>query len=987
MVTKCKKHKINFFNEYSKENNILLMNFTETWLNDYIEKDIKIDGYQLYRGDRKNKGGGGVAIYIKNEYDAEKIGEMSVGGVEMTAIFIKRINTINIVIYRPPDAATNDFLSVLENVDEIVSRVNRPEPTVLITGDFNFPFIRWVRGSNYGCRWEHKKNSGATTEGRKQLGKLNEVVDRFGLVQIVDEATRGNNTLDLIFTNDVSRFANIEVTSSSMSDHNQIELTTNLTTRNDEATRISKKEYGDEINFWHLNFHHEDVRWTQINEEISEIQWKYLFHGRDTETCTNMLMMILKMLCLKLIPVKKQRNKNKIPRERKKLYNRMKMLKRSKHRAKGRKKERELEMRIQKTEIEILNHREQERKVKENKVIENMKKKPKVFFDYIKNQENRETKIGPFKIQDRYIYNANEICELLVKQYNSQFSNNTNKSGLNEDIFSDIQEGDLADIKIIEKDIIDAIGGLKNNSAAGPDGIPAKFLINTKNAIATPLTVIMRKSLDEGKIPDIFKLAYVTPIHKGGSKLKPEQYRPVSLTSHIMKVFERVVKCNIMEHLVQEQLISPGQHGFVPGRSTQTQLLQHYCDVYDALAEGVRIDTVYLDFAKAFDKVDHSILLQKVAKHKIKGKVGLWIKEFLSNRKYKVVANGEMSEMQDVLSGVPQGTVLAAILFIMMIANIDEEVERSIVRCFADDTRSSIKIKTEEDKKALQKDLESIYKWAKENLMEFNENKFEQMSHGETIGVEVEPYKTPSENDITPSSKVKDLGVVGSDDLLFREHIDGLVTSSKIMQGMLLRTFATRQEIPMMTMYNTYIRSKLEYCSLVWSPSQQKYINKLERVQKNFTSKIEGIEHLNYHKKLKKLKLYSLERRRERYMIINAWQQIEGITENVLGLKARRMGRSRRIISTKIPLGVNGKRIKERDRTLIHNSTAKKMERIFNALPQDIRNLTGVETDNFKRLLDKWLLNVPDTPRIDDYGVTVAAESNSIFHQARYVKK
>ncbi|CAL4078860.1 unnamed protein product, partial [Meganyctiphanes norvegica] len=116
-------------------------------------------------------------------------------------------------------------------------------------------------------------------------------------------------------------------------------------------------------------------------------------------------------------------------------------------------------------------------------------------------------------------------------------------------------------------------------------------------------------------------------------------------------------------------------------------------------------------------------------------------------------------------------------------------------------------------------------------------------------------------------------------------------------------------------------------------------------------------------------------------------QQIEGITENVLGLKARRMGRSRRIISTKIPLGVNGKRIKERDRTLIHNSTAKKMERIFNALPQDIRNLTGVETDNFKRLLDKWLLNVPDTPRIDDYGVTVAAESNSIFHQARYVKK
>ena len=121
-------------------------------------------------------------------------------------------------------------------------------------------------------------------------------------------------------------------------------------------------------------------------------------------------------------------------------------------------------------------------------------------------------------------------------------------------------------------------------------------------------------------------------------------------------------------------------------------------------------------------------------------------------------------------------------------------------------------------------------------------------------------------------------------------------------------------------------------------------------------------------------------------MIINAWQQIEGIIENVLGLKARRIGRSRRIVSTNIPLGINGKRIKERDRTLIHNSTAKKMERNFNALPREIRNITGVKTDTFKRILDLWLQNVPDTPKIDDYGETVAAESNSIFHQAKYEK-
>ena len=180
------------------------------------------------------------------------------------------------------------------------------------------------------------------------------------------------------------------------------------------------------------------------------------------------------------------------------------------------------------------------------------------------------------------------------------------------------------------------------NSAAGPDGIPAKFLIKTKENIAIPLGMMMRKSIDQGKIPDVLKLAFITPIHKGGSKLRPENYRPVSLTSHIMKIFERVVKAQLIKHLVDHNLINPGQHGFVPGRSTQTQLLDHFCRVYEAIEEGARLDTVYLDFAKAFDKVDHQILLRKLAENKIKGKLGIWIKEFLSNRKFRVVANGEI---------------------------------------------------------------------------------------------------------------------------------------------------------------------------------------------------------------------------------------------------------------------------------------------------------------------------------------------------------
>jgi len=124
-------------------------------------------------------------------------------------------------------------------------------------------------------------------------------------------------------------------------------------------------------------------------------------------------------------------------------------------------------------------------------------------------------------------------------EYKYQFSEN---SGENENPFGNIDERDLNDFEFKEEDIKDAIDDLDENSSAGPDGIPAIFLKKTKEVISKPLTIILRRSLDEGRIPDIFKLAYVTPIHKGGSRQKPGQYRPVSLTSHIMKVFERVIK-------------------------------------------------------------------------------------------------------------------------------------------------------------------------------------------------------------------------------------------------------------------------------------------------------------------------------------------------------------------------------------------------------------------------------------------------------------
>ena len=165
----------------------------------------------------------------------------------------------------------------------------------------------------------------------------------------------------------------------------------------------------------------------------------------------------------------------------------------------------------------------------------------------------------------------------------------------------------------------------------------------------------------------------------------------------------------------------------------------------------------------------------------------------------------------------------------------------------------------------------------------------------------------------------------------------------------------------MLMLYKTFIRSKVEYCNLVWAPHKQTEIAAIESIQRAFTAKIEEVQHLDYWERLEELKLYSLERRRERYMIIYAWQQLEGIKENIMKFDATRRGRGRLINSRVIPWT-----IPKKNRTRVHNAPARKMERLFNKLPAKMRNITGVTTETFKRKLDEFLQTVPDRPRLCD---------------------
>ena len=203
---------------------------------------------------------------------------------------------------------------------------------------------------------------------------------------------------------------------------------------------------------------------------------------------------------------------------------------------------------------------------------------------------------------------------------------------------------------------------LKPFSAVGPDGIGPQLLKKLQDVLAEPLAAVMNKSMNSGKVPADWKKANVTPLFKKGKRGDPGNYRPVSLTAVCCKLMEAIIKEDLVAHLERNCLIEKSQHGFVKGRSCTTNLIDYLNKLTTAIDEGTSVDVVYLDFAKAFDKVPTKRLLSKLHAHGVRGRLLDWIRNWLSGRLQCVVLNGEFSEWMEVLSRVPQGSVFGLVL-------------------------------------------------------------------------------------------------------------------------------------------------------------------------------------------------------------------------------------------------------------------------------------------------------------------------------------
>ena len=330
-----------------------------------------------------------------------------------------------------------------------------------------------------------------------------------------------------------------------------------------------------------------------------------------------------------------------------------------------------------------------------------------------------------------------------------------------------------------------------------------------------------------------------------------------------------------------------------------------------------------------------------------------------------------MSYPAKVESGVPQGTVLGPILFLVYINNLHECIDHSVASHFADDTRILKAIGLASDVSLLQEDLHKTIEWATLNKMVLNEDKFELLTHSINklnpmkelpYSKQLFQYSTKCGHVIEPSDIVQDLGINITTNLNFSPHINILANKARQFIAWVLSVFKNRSEQTMMRLYKALIRSRTEYCSPLWHPVKIEDIKTLESIQRLFTSKVTEVSHLSYYNRLKALRIQSLQRRRERFIILTVWKIINGKMPNDLCLNFT--DTPRRGIKVKVP-SLNMKAT-QRARSRYENSFAVLGPLLWNTIPSKLSRITKMET--FKVALSKYLEQIPDEPPID--GVT-----------------
>ena len=498
-----------------------------------------------------------------------------------------------------------------------------------------------------------------------------------------------------------------------------------------------------------------------------------------------------------------------------------------------------------------------------------------------------------------------------------------------------------------ETEVIKITKGLKISKSSGHDNINTFFLKKIINAIAKPLCHIFNLSISLGKYPNVFKLAKVIPIYKKDNPNLCQNYRPISILPCISKILERIIFNQIYKFLEKYNILCPNQYGFRKNYSTDLAVLDLLDKITQTLANKCHIIGIFMDLSKAFDTLDHKILLKKLERYGIRGTPLAWFKDYLSHRKQYVEFHCTRSQILDLQCGVPQGSILGPLLFLIYINDIIYASNNPSYVLFADDTTLLFAHK---EINALihniNRELPNIANWLKSNKLSLNVNKTNYV-------VFKSPQTKINDNlcklnlgnkELERKSHANFLGIKLDEHLKWNIHCNDLIVSISRSIGILNKIKNNLSQNTRLLLYNSLILSKLSYCNIIWGTTSKRNLDKMLLLQKRAIRICSGSTYLAHSnpifKDLRVLKVADIN-------LLQTALFMYKLNLNIIPDKFQSLFTKNNQIHTHHTRNANKYHLSNPKTSLAHNSIIHKGPDVWNSLPKYITQCTTLISFKF----------------------------------------